>query len=164
MKRIVLMVFLFIIVISLLACKKKNEYLDLSELTESQIFTQSEDEYLVYFHKDNCNGCESIKTDVLHYNYLSSKDDNLVKIYGMNLQKEDETKALIYRTYTGLSGQGDEGTFYVNTVTNWYDLYIAATPALIVIKTNDGVKKAHFITYGASNISSYLEGLYEKGN
>lgn len=164
MKKLIIVLLFCFIFISLFACKKENKYLELKELTESQIFTQEEEVYYVYFHKDNCTGCETVKTDVMHYNYLCSKDDTLNKIYGMNLQKENETKALIYRTYTGLSGQGDEGTFYVNTVTQWYDLYIAATPALIAVKTKDGVKTAHYIAHGASNISSYLEGLYEKDN
>lgn len=161
MKRMMLLLVILVGVSVLTACKSKNEYLELTELNENQVFTQKESEYYIYFHKDNCSGCQSIITDIQHYNYLTTKNDNLRKIYGINLQKEGETKSFIYRSYTGVSGQGDEGNYYVNTVTLWSDLYIAATPTLIVIKDNGKEKTAHYVTHGASNIRDYIGGLSE---
>ena len=162
MKKFIIMILLLFSFLVLVSCKEKNEYLELTELNENQVFTQKEEEYYIYFHKDNCSGCASIITDVQHYNYLANKDSSLRKIYAVNLQKEGEMKAFIYRTYTGLSGQGEEGNFKVNTITEWNELYIAATPTLIVVKVNkDNVKTSHYIAHGASSIKEYLGGLYE---
>lgn len=159
MKKVILLICLALLSIIFISCNKDDEYLELTNLRESQIFTQEADSYYIYFHRDNCSGCETVKTQVLHYNYLTSKNDELVKIYGLNLEKEGQSKSYIYRTYEGEEGQGDKGTFYVDGVTEWNDLYIPGTPGLIKIETIDGVKTAKFVCQGASKIGSYLGDL-----
>lgn len=153
MKKIIVLL-MSIMTIFLVSCSK-NEYLELAEIKESQIFTQEEDTYYVYFHKPDCSGCETAKTDVLHYNYLSSKK-GLIKIYGMNLYNEDNVKSFIYRKYDGEDGQGDDKQFFVDGVKEWNNLYIPGTPALILINIVNGRKEAKFVCQGASKIIKYL--------
>ena len=158
MKKFIILSLIVVILTIAFGCKHDDEYLDLTSIRESQIFTQEQDEYFIYFHRDNCSGCETVKTQVYHYNFLTTKDDNLIKIYSHNLEKEGE-KSYIYRTYEGEDGQGDKNHFYVDGVIHWNDLYIPGTPGLIKIETIDGVKTAKYICQGAAKIGEYLGGL-----
>lgn len=139
--------FLLLLTFILSGCSIIQKNYDAKYMIEDyNIFNKSEDEYYVYFFKDNCKYCiDSYETI---NKYLKSSAD--IKLYVCDL-----TDSTLKRIYEGENGQGIEGYFFVNGVTEYSELYIATVPSLIKIK--DGISE--FITSGRKNIITYVENI-----
>lgn len=150
-----------LIILILTGCSSGIKYVKTIDKTE--IFTQSEKTYYVYFYREGCSGCESIASTVSLYAQKTKSDDTLVKLYGVklctSLSDKGAREPLLYRSYTGSDGEGKKGDYKVTGLTAWDKLYIGSTPALIKISHVEGVARSSYIAQGANDIKDYLENL-----
>ena len=133
----------------------------LQTIEDSEIFKMEEKSYYVFFVKDTCPYCEKARPEVIKYNTLVTSgaeeySDNL-KVYQVYVKK-GSYKSVISRAYSNVlgNGQGTDGKYFVDGVTEWDKLYIGSAPSLILISEVDGVKTAKYITQGKTNIVNYL--------
>lgn len=151
---------LILIAVLLVGCGKKTS---IQELNVDDIFT-NEGKYFVYFYRDDCPDCEQTKPIIVAY--LDLIDDNTTyegkkTVYAVNLSKEENKFA--YRSYKDASfnlgdGQGEDGSFWVNGVTDKDKLHIGATAALISVGVDSNNNRfTTFIASGYESISSYLD-------
>lgn len=163
MKKIGLLVVMLLSIFVLSACGGKGKLEKVDNIKKQDIFNQEEDMYYVYFHRIDCPDCEQSAPRVIEYSIIREEKagcNEKRKVYAVLLYTKDETPKdtpHIYREYTGEGGQGTDGKYFVDGVTNWKDLYIASTSSLIAINTNsEGVKVASYIAQGANNVISHL--------
>lgn len=150
MKKGIIVLVLLFLSLTLISCDKGS----LTDLVGDEILTQKEERYYIYFHRDNCEGCEKVLPTILSYIEIIGSDEKYAskrKMYGVNLS--NETNAFLYRLYRGENGQGTENDNYINGVSNWKDLYIGHTPLLVSV-TNG---KAYFVAQGNVDIESSLK-------
>lgn len=140
-----LLVFIFFIII-FTGCKNYT-YDEKFIIKDKDIFKQVEEEYYVYFYKDNCKYCNDCFEIV--NNYLNSEND--IKLYVCNI-----THSGIARLYDGENGQGTSGTHFVNGVTEYRYLYISGAPSLIKIEN----QVSTFITSGRSSVKEYFNNIH----
>ena len=118
--------FLIIILISLSSCNKKiNKYKQLNEIAYSDILLQKEDRYLVYIMSNTCKACEDIKNDIFSYANKAKTNSELPPIYYINISNVSKNN--------GLVTEDDSSYEYFVGTTNYTDIKITATPALIII-------------------------------
>ena len=129
-----------------------TERFEYSTIKEDEIFNRTEENYLVYFYRDNCSWCNKIKDGVLAYLYKQTlpQFSGSRKVYALNLT-EGGSKASIFRTYNEDNGDGD-GSFKATGLTDISEMYISSTPALIEITNIDGIKTAKFLETGATKV------------
>ena len=155
---IVLVMMLFVFT----GCKSKVK-VNPMYITAENIYNVEEDKYLVYFEKENCSQCAETLSSVIEYLTETSGKSGYPKIYSVALDYTDEngeTASIpISRAMTENTGQGPNGNFYVNGVTNWIALYIAAAPSLIEISVKDGLKQSQLVAVGTTEIKTYLNNL-----
>lgn len=160
MKKVVLFILLLTMLV-LTGCTKTY----LTNLKGEQLFSYEESSYLVYVYKDDCEECVEVTPNVEAYARVkaSGEFEEKSSLYGFNLS--NKTNSLIDRKYTEADslGQGKEGNFFVDDVTNWEDLYIGNTPALIIIRTRNGKRIAEYASEG-KDIVTYLQNYYELNN
>ncbi len=165
MKKFSLIIVLLFGLFMLSACDKSEKLYNVDNIKKENIFNQKEDSYFVYFHRVECQDCEQVATTIIEYativkEYSSCQQKR--KIYSVLLYTKAEKPKdgnLIYREYTGVDGQGTDGKYFVNGVTNWEDLYIASTSSLIAITTNkNGDKVASYQAQGAEAVAEKLIG------
>ena len=129
LNKIVFIIILCLFTITFFSCKK-SEVIEKVYIDEEEIFNQVENIYLVIFTNNNEDGIEYVDKYCL--------DTNRKKLeYPVYIVKLDDNSP-IYRTYSGLDGQGEDNRFYVDGVNEYEDLYIAELPA--VIKVSDSTK------------------------
>lgn len=159
MKKILLGVMLVFGLVMLGGCNEKSVLVDVKA---EDLFTM-EGNYFIFFYKDDCSDCEQTKPIVINYINLIENDPEFVnkrRIYGCNLSDPDNAK--LFRAYDAArlnwgEGQGDSGTFWVNGVTNYNDLYISETASLISIGSNSNDERiANFQAAGYEAIYSRL--------
>lgn len=164
MKRIISLLLIVITMFVLVGCSKETEF---KEIKAEEVFT-TEGKYFVYFYKDDCADCEQTKPVIIDYMKRIEDDKELAdkkKIYAVNLSKPEN--ALIYRAYNSVKygkgeGQGD-GSFWVDGVTKWDDLFIGSTSALISVGADaNGKRVANFQASGYDNVSSTLTNYLSK--
>lgn len=156
MKKILLLFLLLVQLFVFTGCSKDLESLTIGD---QYIFKMEEENYLIYFYKDGCSSCELTTPIVLQFVKEGDK-----KVYAVNLHPEGEDQSRIFRKFTlGNTAQGVKGDFYVDGTTAWSEMYIASSPALIEVKTEEykgeKVKMAYFIANGETAITEYLQGL-----
>ena len=156
MKKLFGIVFLLLVSFLLVGCGGSG----VKNLKGEQLFKQ-EGKYLVFIHKEECAGCDEAMQIAIQYNSLLKEDKfkDKRKVYGFDVTKGDE--AGVYRLYKGEGGQGTDGAFYVDDVTEWKDLYIGSTPALISVNNTGNTVLVRYVAQGAEAITSaftsYLE-------
>ena len=107
--------FLVLILFVLSGCSLFHKNYDAKYMIEDyNIFNKSENEYYVYFYKDNCKYCIDSYESINKY----LKSTAHTKLYVCDL-----TNSNLKRVYEGENGQGIEGYFFVNGVTNYSELY-----------------------------------------
>lgn len=165
MKKVGLLVVLLFSVFVLSACSNEGKLHNVDSINKEDIFNQKEDAYYIYFHRVDCPDCEQTSPSVIEYATVRLEKagcSDKRKIYSVLVYTKDEKPGedtYIYREYTGDDGEGTDGKYKVTGVTEWDDLYIATTSALIAINTNkDGVKVASYVAQGANNVVSNLAG------
>lgn len=155
------LILLFICIVTVLvtmmqiSCGKEYELID-----DSQIFNQSQDEYFVYFMKDNCQYCEAISNEMIDYQSEAKEDESLIDLYVVNLN-DGEKKSMILRAYSGKGAQGKDQDFYVDGATSYSELYIPGTPSLIYVYTENGVKVSRYVAEGKSSVQAIIDKLNE---
>ena len=165
MKRINI-ILLIILIAVLTGCKDKN--VEIKSLIRNEIYTQ-EEEYFVYFYKDNCGYCELTKPIILNYLKALEKRNNSGKrvVYGFDLSNSEnifdngEAESGIYRAFEGETSHGvgeAKGNYKVNKVTSWDNLYIASVPSLISITLNSetGLKESYLVAGNKQEIENVL--------
>lgn len=154
MKKVLLLMALVLTVFILSGCSKKSAIV---EISGKEMFNQ-EGNYYIYFFKDDCEDCAQIEPIIEAYVEAvkeEAKYQSKSTVFGVNLSKEENKKIL--RSFTGKLGQGENGNFFVDDVTDWNNLYIPTTASLISIKTNSqNVTYAAFEAEGAQNIFNFL--------
>ena len=114
--------------------KEKYDYEEVtSEISWSETFNQREDLYLVYFYKESCGYCQSIKSKVLNYYFFKKEVMYFV---------DCEAGEAIYGPTKDLKGMSDISNFY-----------IFGTPFLIKIKE----KKIDSYYPGMNKILEYID-------
>ncbi len=151
MKKIFGIVFLLLVSFLLVGCNGSG----VKNLKGNQLFEQ-EGKYLVFIHKDECAGCDEAMEIAIQYNTLLKLDEfkDKRKIYGFDVTKGDEAE--VYRAYKGEGGQGTDGAFLVDGVTEWAKLYIGSTPALISVNNSGDKVAVRYIAQGAEAITESL--------
>ncbi|MDD2258245.1 MAG: hypothetical protein WC278_01205 [Bacilli bacterium] len=136
-----------------------NSY-SVKNLKGSELFDQ-EGKYLIFVHKENCVGCDEAMEVVIQYNNVLKEDrfKDKRKVYGFDVSKGEES--LVYRSYSGVDGQGTNGAFYVNNVTKWNDLYIGSTPALLSVDNTGETFIVRYVSQGAEAIIESLTSFLE---
>lgn len=154
MKKVFGLLAVIVTVFILSGCKGATK---IEELAGDEMFSQ-EGNYYIFFYQDDCEDCDSVKPIIEAYLEILKKEakyEHKSTVYGVNLSKS-ENKSIL-RTYKGEGGQGSTGTFFVNGVENWKEMYIASTSSLISVKTNSqGVTFADFEAEGAQEVASFL--------
>ncbi|MDD3999331.1 MAG: hypothetical protein PHX62_00345 [Bacilli bacterium] len=161
MKKIFLLLVFVFMIATLFGCNNVGEIQGVKGIDREDIFNQAEDDYYIYFHRLDCEDCEESIPYVIQYaQYVKDNENckNKRKIYSVLLYTKEEKPGedLIYREYGG-DGQGTDGKFYVNGISNWEELYIASTSSLISVSTVNGVKKAYYAAQGWEKISESLQ-------
>ena len=128
----------------------------IKNLSQQEIYEQKEDKYYIFCYRDGCSGCEDTKPYVLAYikalktgNYEGARN-----IYGLNLSSEKNYTMYVANKEEG--GQGTDGRFWVDGVTNWSELKIGSTPSLITVYIKDGVKTTQYAAQGKDKIVETL--------
>jgi thiol-disulfide isomerase/thioredoxin len=155
LKNKILLILLVILCIFGYGCKQKK-FEDV--ITIDQIFTQEEAQYYVYFFKEKCPYCEDCFEEIKAY--IESQDEKeLLKLYVCDLT--DEFNSIIKRPYEGEGGQGTEGRYFVDGVTNYEDLYISGTPSIIRIDEND---VSYFCVSGRKKVLQFIDEIKNTTN
>ena len=163
MKKILFFIILSLLFMGVTGCKEKSK-VNPTYISAENIYEVELDRYFVYFEKEDCSQCAATLPNVIEYLTETQGKKNGYKIYAVLLEFTDEngeTVTLpISRAFTGAdTGQGPNGNFYVNGVSNWVALYIAAAPSLIEITRTDGVAQSKLVAVGTSEIEVYLKTL-----
>ena len=86
-------------------------------------------------------------------------EKELLKLYVCDLT--DEYNSIIKRPYEGEGGQGTEGRYFVDGVTNYEDLYISGTPSIIRIDEND---VSYFCVSGRKKVLQFIDEIKNTTN
>ena len=223
-----LLIILLLTLLLICGCGNKNNgYNEDYIIKEEDIFNQLEDEYFVYFYKNDCPYCEDVYQIIDEYINLS-QENNLTKLYVCDLSdqylitykiyyednitfikllngniyeyddtvlkvskekikyictfkngkkssfsidndnikidnnyisKIEKTEELIIdskikRTYQGENGQGSKGTYFVDGVRKYSDLYISGVPSIIKINRDD---ISTFVVSGRKYIKEFIK-------
>lgn len=146
------LIFLFILFLcfSLTSCKKIESYGDMDSIIHQNILTK-EGKYLVFIYGDNCSFCEKLEPTIFEYATLAKKK-KVLPIYALNASNTKLNPELVKNT--------DDYDDFKGT-TNYRDIHIATTPALIVIE--DGCVERYISSKTTiqpmSEIKSYINRL-----
>lgn len=139
-KVVILVIMSLIFILGNLGCGFMNK----NEIEIKEIFSQKEDEYYIYFYKDDCPYCDMVTEEI------KLLEQGNIKVYKINLSKKNNQ--LIGRGYE--NGQGSNGKFYVDGISKYDELYISIAPAIIKISRNKESldKEASYIAGGSREI------------
>ena len=223
-----LVLILLLTLLLILGCSNKDNGYDKDYIIkEEDIYNQIDDEYYVYFYKNDCPYCDDVYQIINEY-INKSQEKNLTKLYVCDLSDQylityniyyennltyiklldgnifeyDESvlqlskeknkyictfkngnkssfsiekdnikidddyilkiekvedlliESKIKRAYQGENGQGSKGTYFVNGVTKYCDLYISGVPSIIKINNDD---ISTFMVSGRKYIKEFIE-------
>ena len=162
MRKLLFVTLLSLLLFVFVGCKGKTKVTPMY-ITAENIYAVEEEKYLVYFEKENCSQCAETLPSVIEYATDTSGKTKYPNVYRVLLEYVDEsgeTVAIpISRATKENTGQGPNGNFYVNGVSNWIALYIAAAPSLIEVSSVNGVKQSQLVAVGTTEIQNYLNNL-----
>lgn len=139
-----LLVFVIVFSLLLVGCDKQEYTMNVIKVED--IYTQEEDEYYVYFFQKNCPYCEDCFETINEYINNPSE----LKLYVCDLTNNQEIKR------KNQSGQGPDGGYWVDNVSDYKNLWIAGVPSLIKI---DVKNNSYYVTSGRKNILAYIDYL-----
>lgn len=149
LKNSLLLILILTLLITMVGCNKQ-EY-TINKINVDEIYTQEDNEYYVYFYQKNCPYCEDC-FEVIN-EYINNPSE--LNLYVCDLTNNQEIKR------KNQSGQGPDGGYWVDNVSDYKNLWIAGVPSLIKIKENDN---SYYVTSGRKNILAYIEYLNDKEN
>lgn len=132
MKKILLVLFLSIISISLISCKKDFSYDNMNKAVYENLLTHPCCDYIVVCYQANCSNCDLLKPKVEEYSNYANKNKEAMPIFSLNVNLTINKDMLI--------GRDD---VYPNDMigTNDYTkVKVKATPSIMIIKGNKLVK------------------------
>ena len=94
------------------------------EIVLIDCLSQSESQYLVFFHSETCSHCREIMGDILLFN-----DETILKVYFLDIKKPNNEVTICQKEEIVLG------------VSNYQDIKIIGTPTLI--KVENGVTTAN---------------------
>ena len=156
-KRIVKSLLLVCCILScciLSSCGKTKSYKDIKSVAYASILKEKEDIYMVFLYGDTCTACEELQELICKYVTVANNDSTKTKLYVLNTSNIRVNKGII------ASGGDDSYTSFIGT-TNYEDIKIATTPALICVE--DGQVSSYISTKltqtPKSDIRKYIESL-----
>lgn len=157
MKKVLFFVIICMLFMVMGGCNKK---VTPGYISAENIYNGNGENYLIYFEKENCSQCAQTLPTLIEYQTQVSRKGG-VNVYRVLLEYTDENGEVITLPISravenGDTGQGPSGNFYVDGVSNWIQLHIAATPSLIEVKAIDGVKQSKLVAVGTTEIETYL--------
>ena len=160
MKKVLFFVIIGMFLMVMTGCNKK---VTPGYISAENIYEGNGDNYLIYFEKENCSQCAQTLPILIDYQTKVSKKGG-INVYRVLLEYTDENGEVITLPISravenGDTGQGPSGNFYVDGVSNWIQLHIAATPSLIQVKAVDGKKQSTLVAVGTTEIETYLNNL-----
>lgn len=136
------------------SCGKVKSYKDIKSVVYASILTQKEDRYMVFLYGDTCSACEELQELICKYVAVASSDSTKPKLYVLNTSNTRVNKGIV------AEGGDDSYTSFIGT-TNYEDIKIATTPALIFVE--DGKVSSYISTKltqtPKSDIRKYIESL-----
>ena len=141
-----LFILIFFVLFTLTSCNDKKYKINV--IDEKDIMMQVEDEYYVFFYKENCSYCDDVYEIINEY-LINPKN---LPLY-VCLIKED---SIIYGKAEYGDGQGPDGKYYVDYVISYDRLRIAGVPSLIRVKFNGAIDECYYVTSGKENIIDYF--------
>lgn len=141
---------LIMTLLSLASCSKVNSYKQLNEISYDSILSQKESNYLVYIMSNTCKVCEDIQDDIFSYATKAKQREDMPSMYYINISNVAKNKDII-------TDDDSSYEYFVGT-SNYTDIKITATPALIIIEEG---KVEYFISSkntqtSKSDIKNYL--------
>lgn len=131
MKRLLILMIVFISLISISGCKNKFTYDDMDKVNYETILDMK-GSYIVVAYQANCANCEKLKGTI--YDYIKYIEDNpaAMPIYAINVNTGVNKKMLLLK---------DED-YPKNMVgaTSYKNIKVKATPSIMVIKNKTLVK------------------------
>ncbi len=131
MKRLLILMIVFISLISISGCKNKFTYDDMNKVNYETILDMK-GSYIVVAYQANCANCEKLKGTI--YDYIKYIEDNpaAMPIYAINVNTGVNKKMLLLK---------DED-YPKNMVgaTSYKNIKVKATPSIMVIKNKTLVK------------------------
>ena len=132
--KIILLVFLLMITFTMTSCKKSvtiEKYSEMDRIIYKSVLSNS-DRYLVFIYGNDCSACEELEPTIAKYATLSKNNSKkYTPLYVMNASST--------RLNKGLIKNDSEYDSFVGT-TNYEDIHIATTPALLVIENHKVIK------------------------
>lgn len=114
---------------TLISCKKNSSIHSYSEMDRIiyQSILSKEDNYLVFIYGDNCIACEELEELLCQYATKAKNKKSYMPIFALNSSNTRVNKGLI------ATGGDDSYSDFKNT-SNYLDIQISTTPALIIVK------------------------------
>lgn len=134
--KIILCIFLVMITFVLTSCKEKVTISSYSEMDKIiyQSVLSNDDKYLVFIYGNNCSACEELEPTIASYATLAKNNSKKhLPLYVLNSSNTRVNKGLV------ASGGDSSYNDFIGT-SNYEDIHIATTPALLVIENHRVVK------------------------
>ena len=131
MKRLLILLIVFISLCSLSGCKSKFSYDDMDKVTYETLLNLT-GSYIVVAYQADCPNCEKLKDSVAKYIKYANKHDDAMKIYAINVNLAINKKMLLKQTESYPSGM-----LYTKDYKN---IKVKATPSIMVIENKTLVK------------------------
>lgn len=149
---------IFLIIIfsfTLLSCNKKiKKYKDLNEVLYENILKQEPNEYMIFVISNTCAACEELESLICKYANVA-KTNNLPQIYCLNLSNNQSNSLII--------NEDDSAYGYFVGTTNYLDVKISQTPALLIVKDGkiDTFISSKVTSTPKNDIKEYIEKLIQ---
>lgn len=137
-------------------CNKKTY---INKINISNIYNQEEDEYMIYFYKNDCPYCDDVYDTIKSYNKFQKKNKSM-RLYTCNVSNEENS--LIKREYLLDDGEGNDGKYHITGVKDCNDLYIAGVPCIIIVRIIEEEKTSFYQSVGRTKVKEYLNELMEE--
>lgn len=111
------------------SCKKIKDFSDMESIIYPAILSEegnSDGKYFIFIYGDNCTYCEELLPLLCEYANMTKKNKEMIPLYALNSSNTRVNVGLI---------KDDDSEFddFLGT-SNWEDIHIANTPALILVE------------------------------
>lgn len=153
--KIILFIFLLMITFVLTGCKKNEvitNYSEMDRIIYKSVLSNS-NKYLVFIYGNTCSACEELEPLIAEYATLAKNNNKKYSpLYVMNASSTRLNKGLVLEDseYDDFRG-----------TTNYEDIHIATTPALLVIENHKVIKyiSTKVTTKPKTEIKEYISAL-----
>lgn len=114
---------------TLISCKKSssiNSYSEMDRIIYQSILSK-ENDYMVFIYGDSCSACEELEELLCQYATKAKNKKSYMSLFALNSSNTRVNKGLI-------ATEGDDSYSDFKNTSNWEDIHISTTPALIIVK------------------------------